>query len=286
MIASVSVGFSSFGETLDPNMIRHIFFNTVLSFKRKFGSKYGDIAICCDGKNIWRKKVFPYYKAKRAEGRAESPMDWTMIFETINALHDELDEFFPYRVIRVDGAEGDDVIAVLVAYLQHNELVIRGLEEEPQDIMIISSDKDFVQLQEFKNVSQWTPMFKKLIKESNPTEYRFMKIIKGDSGDGVPNIFSDDDTLVTEGKRQNAATQKRIEPVLKACLDNTQVPADHCRNYDRNQIMIDLVDHRMPQDIKDAIIDKFTTAKRSKANLMNYFMKFRLRNLAKDISNF
>ena len=285
LISAVSAGHSSFGSELNPDMIRHLFFNMLLSYKKKFSPKYGDITICGDAPNLWRKKVFPYYKAKRAEGRAESPMDWTMIFETLHSLRSELEEFFPYKVVTVDGAEGDDVIAVLVHYLQENELIREGLEEVPQDILVISADKDFAQLQEYKNVSQYTPMFKSMIKEPNPRLSRFMKIIKGDSGDGVPNIFSDDDTFVS-GKRQKAATEKRYLPVLEACINGTDIPREHAVNFDRNKLMIDLVDHALPVDIKEEIISVFQNAKTSKGNLMNYFMKFRMRNLASEISKF
>lgn len=287
MIASVSVAAAIPNTELNPDMIRHLFLNSVVSYKKKFGEKYGEIIICCDAGNNWRKRVYAYYKAKRAQGRAESPLDWKMIFETLSMIHDEIDEFFPYKVIRVDGAEGDDVIAALAKYFQDNEYTYRGLEEDRQNILIISSDRDFIQLQEFGNVSQWTPMFKKMITEANPREYRFAKIIGGDAGDGVPNIFSDDDTLVTEGKRQKPATEKRVKPVMDALLAGRPVPADVEVNFDRNKKMIDLVDLACPQDIVDAIIERYKTANQApRGQLLNYFMKFRLKNLSKDIDKF
>lgn len=287
MIASVSVAASIPNAELNPDMIRHLFLNSVVSYKKKFGPKYGEIVICCDAGNNWRKKVYAYYKAKRAQGRAESPLDWEMIFATLNMIHDEIDEFFPYKVIRVDGAEGDDVIAVLTKFILENELTWRGLEETVPEILIISSDRDFIQLQEHGNVSQWSPMFKKMITEANPREYRFNKIIGGDAGDGVPNIFSDDDTFVTEGKRQKPATEKRTAPILAAILAGNPVPPEVEVNFDRNKKMIDLVDLACPQDIVDAIIARYKTANQApRGQLLNYFMKFRLKNLSKDIDKF
>lgn len=218
LLAAISAGHATFGSDLNPDMIRHMFLNSILMYKNKFSPKYGEIVICCDGRNLWRKQVFAYYKAKRAQGRAESPLDWEMIFDTLAKLRDELDQFFPYKVICVDGAEGDDVIAVLAKYFHENEFIQEGLDEVRQPILIISADTDFIQLQEYENVSQWTPMFKKMLVESDPRRYRFNKIIRGDVGDGVPNIFSPDDTLVDPNKRQTAATEKRVTPVLEACL--------------------------------------------------------------------
>ena len=287
LISAISAGHSTFGSDLNPDMIRHLFLNLILGYKKKFGAKYGEVVICCDGGNLWRKKVFPYYKAKRAKNRAESPLDWEMIFDTMNKLRSELDEFFPYKVVHVNGAEGDDVIAVLVKYFQTNELVQRGLEEVPEEILIVSADTDFVQLQEYPNVSQWTPMFKKMIIEHNPREYRFNKIICGDVGDGVPNIFSDDDTLVVDGKRQKPATAKKVQPILDACLNFMPIPSEHSRNFDRNKLMIDLVDYGTPQDIVDEIITTYCSANVAPRNaLLGYFMKFRLNNLASSLSQF
>ena len=287
LIASVSVAAGIHNAELNPDMIRHLFLNSILGYKKKFGAKYGEVVICCDGGNLWRKKGFPYYKAKRAKNRAESPLDWEMIFDTMNKLRSELDEFFPYKVVHVNGAEGDDVIAVLVKYLQTNELVQRGLEEVPEEILIVSADTDFVQLQEYPNVSQWTPMFKKMIIEHNPREYRFNKIICGDVGDGVPNIFSDDDTLVVDGKRQKPATAKKVQPILDACLNFMPIPSEHSRNFDRNKLMIDLVEYGTPQDIVDEIITTYCSANVAPRNaLLGYFMKFRLNNLASSLSQF
>lgn len=287
LLSAINAGHATFGSDLNPDMIRHMFLNSILSYKKKFGPKYGEIVICCDGGNLWRKQSFAYYKAKRAKNRADSPLDWEMIFDTLNKLRSELDTFFPYKVVVVSGAEGDDVIAVLTKYFQTNDLVQRGLEEVPEDILIVSADTDFVQLQEYPNVSQWTPMFKKMIVEHNPREYRFNKIICGDAGDGVPNIFSDDDTFVVEGKRQKAATDKKVKPILEAAIAGEPVPDEHARNFDRNKLMIDLVDYGTPKDMADEIITKYRTATVAPRNAMlGYFMKFRLNNLASSLSQF
>ena len=287
LLSAISAGHATFGSDLNPDMIRHMFLNSILSYKKKFSPTYGQIIICCDGRDNWRKKVYPYYKAKRAEGRAASPLDWEMIFDTLHKLHDELDEFFPYKVVRVYGAEGDDVIAVLAKYFQDNELIQKGLEEVREELLVTSSDKDFVQLQEYGNVAQYSPMLKKMIRELHPRAYRFEKIIRGDVGDGCPNIFSDDDTLVTPGKRQVPVTEKRLAPLLEDILKGIDVPSEHAVNYDRNKIMIDLVDMGCPKEIQEAILDRYKAAKVApKSALLQYFMKFKLKNLVSDLDKF
>lgn len=268
-------------------MIRHMFLNSIVGYKKKFGDKYGDIVICCDGQNLWRKKSYVYYKAKRAANRAKSPMDWEMIFDTMHKLRDELRTFFPYKVVLSEGAEGDDVIAVIVKYLQTNMLIQRGLEETVQDILIVSADTDFVQLQEYPNVFQWTPMFKKMIINHDPRLYRFTKIIKGDPGDGVPNCFSDDDTFVVEGKRQVPATEKKVEAILAAVMNGLPAPDNVAVNYDRNKTMIDLVDYSIPAEIESDIVNTFTSDQFvGRDKMLSYFMKFRLQNLASSLSSF
>lgn len=287
LIASVSAGHASFGSDLNPNMIRHMFLNSMFSIERKFGKKYGDIVVCCDASNIWRKDAFKYYKAKRKEGRDKSPLDWPMIFDTMDKIRTEITESFPWKLVIAHKAEGDDVIAVITKYLQENELVSEGLFESPQPIIIVSADLDFVQLQIYQNVDQWTPMFKKLIIEKNPTEYRFNKIIRGDAGDGVPNMFSEDAVLVTEGARQKACLKKRVEPILTALVSGEEPPfeSDEDRvNYARNAEMIDLVNHSIPQDIVDNIISEYENATMApRAKMFTYFIKHRMGNLARQL---
>ena len=263
----------------------------VLSYKTKFGQKYGDLVICCDCPNIWRKQVYPYYKAMRAKGRAESPLDWEMIFETMASLRDEIDQFMPYKLVHVTGAEGDDVIAVLVKWFQENELETIGLEQREQPLLIISADGDFKQLQVYDNVSQWSPMLKKLVVDKDSIRNRYEKIIRGDAGDGVPGIFSDDDTFVVEGKRQKPATAKKVDPILDGLMNGLTwqeaVPTELHANYDRNRMMIDLVEYSVPKHLEEEIINTYMNANvPPRSTILPYFMKFRLNNLAQSISKF
>lgn len=287
LLQSVHAGANSFGSTLEPNMIRHLFLNTVFSYEKRFGKKYGDMVICCDGRKGWRKDVFPYYKAKRAEGRAESPLDWEMIFDTLEKLRNELDEYFPWKVVVHDKAEGDDVIAILARYLQTNETIQEGLFETTQPTLIISSDTDFVQLQEFPNVVQYTPLFKKMLINHDPVRYKYEKIVRGDKGDGVPNMFSDDDTFVVDGKRQKSVMSARLEEILEAQINKQPVQYKNEQekiNHDRNRIMIDLVNHSVPDWIVEEILETYRNAKvQPKQKMLTYFITHRMENLRRHL---
>lgn len=286
IMTSVHAAAKSFGNELDEGMLRHFFLNQILHYKNRFGKEYGEIILCCDHRHQWRRKVYPYYKAQRAEGRAESPLDWKMIFEAIANIRQEMNDFMPYKVVHVDEAEGDDCIAVLVKYFQENEVKQVGLEEVSQPIMIISADGDFSQLQVYKNVKQWSPLTKLMIIDNDPVNNRYDKIIRGDRGDGVPGIFSADDVFVT-GTRQTAATKKRVEPVMEALQNNEPIPEEHARNFDRNKKMIDLVDYHIPESVESSILECYNEAYvPPRSEILKYFMEKRLRNLAPEISQF
>ena len=148
------------------NLIRHTTLSTIKSYKKRYGKEYGELVIACDGSNYWRRQVFPHYKAMRKVNREKSDLDWGLIFDTLGELRQDLIDHFPYRVLHVNGAEADDVIAVMAKWSQSNQLLTEGLFEEPQKMLIVSSDKDFIQLQKYKNVRQWSPMQKKFVQGS------------------------------------------------------------------------------------------------------------------------
>ena len=149
---------------LDEDLVRHMVLNSIRLYKNRFSDKYGEIVICCDDKNYWRKDIFPYYKAHRKGDREKSPYDWNMIFECLNKIRDELKETFPYRVIRVERAEADDIIGTLC----HEHGVLGFMPGYAERMLILSGDKDFSQLQKYENVEQYSPGTKKWIRVNNP----------------------------------------------------------------------------------------------------------------------
>ena len=183
------------------NLIRHVTLSTLKSYKKKYGKEFGELVICCDGRKYWRKEVFEHYKASRKKNRDASDLDWKLIFDTLSEMREDIAKNFPYRVIHVERAEADDVIAVMTEWCQSNAFIQEGLMEEPQKVLILSSDKDFKQLQlapfSSGNVRQWSPMQKKYIQASKQEiiDFTVEHIVKGDTGDGIPNILSKDDVF-------------------------------------------------------------------------------------------
>jgi 5'-3' exonuclease len=265
------IGFSK--TEVEEGLVRHMILNTIRTYVKKFKKTHGsNIIIACDNRNYWRKEIFPNYKASRKKMRETSGHDWNKIFECLNKIRDELKEHSPYKVIEIDTCEADDIIATIATKYSANEKVL-----------ILSSDKDFAQLQKFKNVEQYSPILKKHIKEDLPKLQLKQLIIRGDKSDGIPNIMSPDDVFVTGG-RQKPITNKKIINWLN------QDPKDFCsdemyRNYVRNETLIDL--SKVPESLKEEILHSYDTIKgKTKQVFMNYMINKRLKNLLEVIDEF
>ena len=261
---------------VEEGMVRHMVLNALRSFKVKFGEKYGEMVIACDNTNYWRKQVFPYYKANRKKNIEKSELDWKAIFECLNKIRSELKEYFPYRVVDIEAAEADDVIATLVK--KFGSVMNAG-----EQILILSGDKDFIQLHTYGNVSQYDPVRKKFIKHEDPERYLKEHIIKGDSGDGVPNILSADNCLVT-GERQKPVMSKNLEQWVKLTPEEF-CNANTLRNYYRNKQLIDLTS--VPEEIGQKVIASYESqVGKSREKLFNYFIVNKLKHLMENIGEF
>jgi len=264
------------GGVIDPTMIREMVLRSLLNYRKKFYEQYGELVICSDSRNVWRKQEFPQYKANRKKDRKSDVHDWKEIFDTMTQIREELAKFFPYKVLNVDTAEADDIIATII---MHERLT----NDNNDPILIVSGDKDFAQLQRYGNVHQYSPNTKKWIVDDNPLQTLKEHIIRGDASDGVPNILSDDDTLVSE-RRQKQIFKKKVNEWLP------QKPNEFCdsfmlRNYKRNEKLIDL--SKIPNDLYSKIVTLYNEDKSSsRSRLMTYFMTHNLRELSGQISEF
>lgn len=270
------IGFSK-SAVVDSDLVRHMILNTLRSYRVKFHNEYGELIICCDDKNYWRKDVFPYYKAHRKKDREESGLDWNAIFSVLNEVRDDLKEHFPYKVIQIDRAEADDIIAA-ICWIHGSESMSYG-----EKILILSSDKDFVQLQRYGNVEQYSPMQKKMIKHASPTTYIREHILRGDRGDGIPNFLSDDDTFVLN-KRQKPIRKEKLQQWVH------MKPEEFCdekmlRGYRRNESLVDLT--KIPDWIHSEVNDIYENyEEKPRSKLMNYFIKNKMKNLMDSIQEF
>lgn len=258
---------------IEEDLIRHFILNSIRGYNVKYRNDYGEMIIACDDTRNWRRDQFPLYKANRRKGKEESTLDWNKIFQVLNKIRDELRDTFPYRVVQVPRAEADDVIGTLCMEF--------GNTNEP--ILIISGDKDFRQLQIYRNVKQFDPVQKKEIIERDPSGYLFEHILRGDGGDGVPNFLSDDDSIVMK-KRQKPISAKKLE------LWRGRKPEDFCdapmlRGFRRNEQLVDLT--KIPEAIQTQVMDIYKEqAGKPRDKMFNYFIEHKLKLLMTDIQQF
>ena len=261
----------------DENMVRHMILNSVRMYRTMFNEEYGEVILTYDSKHYWRRDFFPQYKSNRKKGRETDDKDWDAIFEVLNKIKSEIKENLPYKFLEVYGAEADDIIATICKYTQTEK--DRSKNEK---VIIISGDKDFIQLQKYMNVKQYSPILKKLVNGSNPETYIKEHILKGDTSDGVPNILSPDNTF-TDGLRQRPLGKKKIEAWLN--MDISEFKDEVKRNYQRNEKLIDL--SKIPNELENEILTEFRGAPHGdRSKLLNYFIKSRLKNLTETIGEF
>ena len=273
-VATVAVN-----KTDDPNLLRHMILNSLRLHRTKFKKDFGELVICCEGIGNWRKDYFPQYKANRKKYREKSDIDWNEAFRILSEVRDEIKENFPYKVIQVDKCEADDIIGVLAANTQEFG--------QYEDVLIISADKDFMQLQKFSNVKQYNPIQKKFYNEEAPKANLIDKILSGDTGDGVPNIMSDDDTFVTEGKRQNKLSKKKKEAIVEDLAEGELLyAASWYRNYQRNEKLIDL--DQTPQELKVKVVSEFNSQQPEKNSglVFPYLINKNMKMLIESVEEF
>ena len=269
MISNLMVTIHRDNLELSEDLVRHMVLNSLRGHNKKFRKQYGDMVIACDSGNVWRRQAFPNYKAGRKETREKSEHDWTMIFDILAKVKDEIKTFLPYKVIEVESVEADDIIAVLC----------RRTNEK---VLILSGDKDFIQLHNDR-IKQYNPVLNKFVGQGeNPSLYIREHILKGDRSDGIPNVLSDDNVFI-EGRRQRPLSKKKIEAWC-----NEIVPTfneEEQKNYDRNKQLIDL--GGIPRELEDKInreFDTFEVATRDK--ILGYFINKKLKTLIESIDEF
>ena len=262
---------------LSEDLVRHMVLNSLRGHNKKFRKEYGEMVIACDSKNVWRREVFPNYKAGRKATREKSEHDWDTIFSMLHTIKDEIRSFLPYKVIELETAEADDIIATLVKRTQNQV----GPNHEKK-VLILSGDKDFIQLHG-PNVKQYNPVLNKFVgKGEDPTIYIKEHILKGDRSDGIPNVLSDDNVFI-EGRRQRPLSKKKIESwVNEVFMTFTE---EEQKNYNRNRKLIDL--SCIPPELEEKIINEFIDVKvASRDKILNYFITKKLKTLIEVIDEF
>jgi 5'-3' exonuclease len=254
---------------LSEDLVRHMVLNSLRAHNKKFRKEYGEMVIACDSSNVWRKQIFPNYKAGRKANREKSEHDWEFIFDVLAKIKQEIKDFLPYKVIAIESAEADDIIATLC-------------KKTNEKVLILSGDKDFIQLHNDR-IKQYNPVLNKFVgKGEDPIIYIREHILKGDRSDGIPNVLSDDNVFI-EGRRQKPLSKKKINNWINEVIPTFTEEEE--KNYNRNQQLIDL--NYIPQWIEDKINNEFLNVKvATRDKILGYFINKKLKTLIEVIDEF
>lgn len=282
MISNLMVSISMNPE-IEEGLVRHMVLNSIRSYRKKFVKDFGELVLCYDSKSYWRRKQFQFYKGTRKKDRENSSVNWNRIFEVLNKIKDEMSQSLPYKIMEVDGAEADDVIAVLCKEQCLVNIRLQNNMQPPEKILILSGDKDFIQLQKYPFVTQYNPIQKKWVTGVDPHQYIAEHVLKGDRSDGIPNFLSPDETFVKQ-QRQRPLSKKNLAKWIE------EDPENFCdektiKFFERNQMLINF--DYIPSEVHESIIDTYDTLVPNKRGLMYpYFAKHELNELLNDIGDF
>lgn len=272
IIASLMAQMKIANGEISEDMLRHMILNSLRNYQKKYSEEYGEIVLCTDAANPWRRDYFPLYKANRKKTREKDDKDWGLIFDTLHKVKMEIKENFPYRYMYVDNCEADDIIAILT---QHAYIL-----DNTKPVLIVSGDKDFQQLQRYENVTQWSPNLNKFISPEDPQEFLKEHILTGDKSDGIPNILSNDNCL-DEGIRQTPLRKPIKDKYMRITISSDD---KYYRNYLRNQTLIDF--DFIPQEVSDRILSEYSNTAPVQGKVFDYLRTHRLNELLNHVEDF
>lgn len=249
-------------------VFRHAVLNSLRLINNKHRRVYGQLILAVDTPDSWRKKYFPYYKASRKDAQQKSAINWGEVKSWINTIQAEVDESMQWPVIKVDGAEADDIIGTLA-------------RSAKSPTLITSADKDFIQLQiNNPHIKQWDSIHQRWVSHDQPARYLFEHVVRGDLGDGIPNIYSQDDHYITKPGKAKKIMQTNLDRWWnEGIAEIKDLPG-----FKRNMTLIDL--RKTPVNIQADIAAKAALPAKNKSKVIDYLITHRLRNLTPHLGDF
>ena len=267
IIAGLMAQLKANDGEMSEDLLRHMIINSLRNYQKRYAEEYGEMVLCTDAVNPWRRDFYPHYKAGRKKARDNDDMDWGLIFDTLHKVKMEIKENFPYRYMYVENSEADDIIAVLT-------------KESKEPVLIVSGDKDFQQLHKYDYVKQWSPNLNKFVVQDRPDEFLKEHTLRGDKSDGIPNILSNDDCMV-EGIRQTPLRKPVFDAYMRMTIESDD---KYYRNYLRNQTLIDF--DFIPEDVESRILQEYEKTEVIQGKVFDYLRTHRLDDLLTNVEDF
>lgn len=232
-----------------------------------------EVVIAVDDKNPWRKSYFSRYKESRKKKRDKQEVDWQALYGAIDSLAGDLKHYMPYKVLKVRGAEADDIIAIL------------ALESRGESI-VISNDEDYLQLCS-SAIRIWNPQKKKYTDCEDTEDFVIRKSLTGQSKDDIFNVKTPNNwgqTDATRGKRKPGFGPKSCDKVMKEGYEKWLEKEDLEENFKRNRVLMDF--NYIPHTMCDRIMTAYKRATfPPPQNIYKFFKHYNMRGFLDDFTN-
>jgi 5'-3' exonuclease len=230
----------------DIGLLAHKILNMILDISSQFGSsKQNPLVLAIDSKPTWRKAYyeehkmkFPEYKGTKDDpeawrtykgNRVKDPtIPWDKIYEMTDDVLEVLRQHSDFHVVTVPETEADDIIAVLA-----KECLAQG-----QTCWVVSSDKDFKQIQNEPYITIYDPMKKVFVPALNTKWYKEVHCMQGDTSDNILGIRP----------RMGEKTAEKLHSTLQQILATDPNARER---YEFNSVLIDL--DRIPDHLQENI---------------------------------
>lgn len=168
------------------------------------------VIVAVDAPNNWRKVIDPAYKSNRAAARAKTGIDWDKHFADFDRLLEQLNQSSIFNILRIDKLEADDIIAYACRFYKDKECII------------ISTDSDFEQLEQFPNVKIFSPKSKKYKIVKHPERVVAKKIHREKTDNLVTPILNQKDYDRRNTLVNLTVLPKEVEQLIESVLITVQ----------------------------------------------------------------
>lgn len=240
--------------------VTELIFKEMITYIAKFSieNKVDGIMVACDSPHVWRKDIFPSYKS----ASNHEDVYYDECIRAANLCKDFFRECTNSQILEVPRAEADDIIGVFCN------------ESENVENIIMSSDKDFIQLLS-ETTSLYSPTQKEWRKSEDPQFDLFVKCIRGDRNDCVPSAFPKVyQTRLEKAWNDPLEMQNLVETVRK----------DGVKVFDALEMNLNLIDLScVPEWLKEnirAAIMKPPQKQFGEMKMMSFFGKHNLKKFS------
>jgi 5'-3' exonuclease len=235
-----------FNETIKYSIFNPLLTNFPIIDKSK-------IIFCmdCPRKNIWRREIFPGYKLDRdLQDPSKQKFNLSRMFKyAYDIIIPNFCDEYEAKQLRCGCAEGDDIIAVMTKHF---------LNETKDEVIIVSCDKDMVQLANDRvtiltaegmkrepKLELEKAIKQKIQEDITCNDFLLFKILIGDTADGIPNVKSG----IGPKKAWKYIQDKNL---LKSLLSEDITVAD---GFMRNKRLISM--NEIPKQVCELILEQY-----------------------------